>query len=346
MKKSLLLVMLAMVVSIGNGYAQTYVPIMKIEGVDPPLTARTIDAATPNSICWQVVYDQGRNTLRPQIFPANGATAEGITEEMVKSLETIRPEITSAGKWKSFGFTCKPAGWKKFIDYSNQFKERSSAPISTTAKTVALALPRTEQPAETVVRAPLKEPTLTETAPQKLELTINVVKAKPAPATEPAALKEELANLKNQLNALVLSVAKPVTPRASKTAVKRRQPAISPLAACQANLRNLENGKAAADKSLGECQAGLKTANNDLETAKKANAEEVAKAEKKCTGTVVKLQEDLKKAYDNVGYSPWIVALLALLAFLAGIVAAIFVKKLATAGKTPPATPARSSKAP
>ncbi|GEM_PF-4262659 len=212
-------VMLTM--TVGYGYGAEYVPIVadRDNGKKP---ARTEKKEPAKVICWQTVYDEGRNLLRQQIYPANGGDNSGITQEMLDSLATIRPEITSAGNWDSFGHTCKPMGWRGFVDYSKAYKATPSAPPpGSVGKTTALPAIRQPQAPPAPRTATRKEVTVEEKvtqppAPAKAEATAVAAKpapakraAKPAPAAKPVAcvspadfdkLKEQVGKHEETLN--------------------------------------------------------------------------------------------------------------------------------------------------
>jgi len=158
MKKLFLLFAVMLAIIVGIGYAPPVVSaaenIIVRDGIEV-MPARTNSMATENSVCWQAVYDAGRNVLRQQIFPVNGADKSAITEEMKKSLATIRPKITSAYEWQAFGFTCKPAGWKGFVDYNGggEIKEVAAAPTTVTkSATNATTLPKVKQPVDNTAK--------------------------------------------------------------------------------------------------------------------------------------------------------------------------------------------------
>ncbi|MEI6597033.1 MAG: hypothetical protein WCL13_02360 [bacterium] len=97
-----------------------------------------------------------------------------------------------------------------------------------------------------------------------------VTAAAPAPANN---LQADLDALKAKLAAAEAAEAKRLKDAAAaKRTAKpapavKKAPAVSPLAACKANLQTLQDEKAAADKTIGECQTALIKARADLETA-------------------------------------------------------------------------------
>ena len=158
MKKLFLLFVVILTIVVGIGYAPPTVlaaeNIIIREGIEV-MPARTNNMATENSVCWQAVYDAGRNVLRQQIFPVNGANKSAITQEMKDSLATIKPKITSAYEWQAFGFTCKPAGWTGFVDYNGgEIKTVAAAAPATATKsaTKATTLPKVKQPIDNATK--------------------------------------------------------------------------------------------------------------------------------------------------------------------------------------------------
>src|SRR3989338_4783570 len=101
------IVIAALILFVNVGYAtEKLIPIVEPEITSP----RELDGKPKNSVCWQLYPDSKRKILRPQIFPVNGADKSGITQEMIDSLATIRPSITSIpANMRPFGFNCRPA---------------------------------------------------------------------------------------------------------------------------------------------------------------------------------------------------------------------------------------------
>lgn len=160
MKKLFLLFAVILTIVVGIGYAPPTVlaaeNIIVRDGIEV-MPARTNNMATENSVCWQAVYDAGRNVLRQQIFPVNGADKSAITQEMRDSLATIKPKISSAYEWQAFGFTCKPAGWRGFVDYNSggEIKEVAAAAPTATTKSATKAtttLPKVKQPVDNAAK--------------------------------------------------------------------------------------------------------------------------------------------------------------------------------------------------
>lgn len=180
MKRIFLLgaVMLALVVGIGNvnGQEKKLIPIRN--GVET-MPMRVEKSANNGEVCWQVVYDPGRDLLRKQIFPVNGADKSAITQEMLDSLKALNPQVTEDNvfEWKSFGFTCRPAGWTG--------DEKKAEPVEKTTTPVATPLPKVEQqqvakPAEVVATPAVAPPEV-----KKAEAT------KPVPAKPPVAVSQK-----------------------------------------------------------------------------------------------------------------------------------------------------------
>ncbi len=285
MKKLLIVIaIVTLVASIGYA-AERYIPIGNIEGDKNPLPPRSEVTAGPCSVCWQVVYDEGRGILRPQIFAVNGGTASDITQEMVMSLKTIQPKITSAGSWQAFGFTCRPGGWKGFVDYAAApQKMASSAPID--VPIVAKVAP-----------APAPVPPAVD---PNLKAELDALKARLA-----AAEAAELKRLKDAEDAsrARAAIAKPPV-------VRKPRPLMSNVLLTECK------------KNLNECNFSFETKTKELETASKelSTTKEKLAASEKNYGEEQKIANELRKKLGN-SHSRNILIFAILIALIIGAIA-------------------------
>jgi len=232
------MVMLTMIVGIGSiGYAQEYAPIGEIEGYPTLIESRTIKDWPANVICWQVVANQtgSEKYLRPQIFRANGASADGITQGMIESLKTIRPQIQLNNypkKWGAYGFVCKPAGWTGLVDYNGSNKQTTTsttppAPAATVSSSTATPLPKTK------------------------EQVAKVEKPAAAPASPTASQEPDTQTQLNAIRAKLAQQEKAKVTAAPKAADKPKASAAKPVAcASKEDLANLQVKVEALDKTL------------------------------------------------------------------------------------------------